>query len=593
MAEALLTIENLSKTFGEKVLFENISFGINVGQKTGLIARNGTGKTTLLNILAGNCIQDSGKITFRNNIKIAYLPQQSNTYPNERVRDFVYSAQKYETEESWEFEQRIDEILSRLKIDMLLDRTIDSLSGGEQKKVALSRILIDQSDLVILDEPTNHLDYEMIEWLEEYLTRQKLSILLVTHDRYFLDKVCDNILELTNGKVYHHQGNYDYYKRKKAEREHNERIEIEKAKSLYKTELEWMRRMPQARGTKAQARIDAFYELEEKAHTKTKEKEVQLTVKTERIGGKILEMYNVNKSFGDKTMIEDFSYTFKKGEKIGIVGANGIGKSTFLKLITENIRPDSGKIVVGQTIQFGYYSQDGMVAKDDMRVIDIIKETAEHIELDNGKEMSAHQFLTYFGFEDTTQYNYFRNLSGGERRRLYLLKVLMQNPNFLILDEPTNDLDIHTLEILEKFLITYKGCILIVSHDRSFMDNIVDHIFVFEGNGKIKDYHSSYSSYRENLLRNRKNEQKSEKTKDFIQTKVKKTNKPTYKEQKEYERLTEEIATLTAEKTNVETLLSSGNLSHEEISKYSIRIGELIEILDEKEMRWLELDELF
>lgn len=593
MAEALLTIENLSKTFGEKILFENISFGINVGQKTGLIARNGTGKTTLLNILAGKCIQDSGKITFRNNIKIAYLPQQTDTYPKQRVRDFVYSAQKYETEESWEFEQRIEEILSRLKIDMLLDRTIESLSGGEQKKVALSRILIDQSQLIILDEPTNHLDYEMIEWLEDYLSRQKLSILLVTHDRYFLDKVCDNILELTNGKIYHHQGNYEYYKRKKAEREYNERIEIEKAKSLYKTELEWMRRMPQARGTKAQARIDAFYELEEKAHTKTHEKEVQLTVKTERIGGKILEMYNVSKSFGDKIMINDFSYTFKRGEKIGIVGSNGIGKSTFLKLITENLRPDSGKIVVGQTIQFGYYSQDGMTAKDDMRVIDIIKETAETIALDNGKEMSAHQFLTYFGFEDTTQYNYFKNLSGGERRRLYLLKVLMQNPNFLILDEPTNDLDIHTLEILEKFLITYKGCILIVSHDRSFMDNIVDHIFVFEGNGKIKDYHSSYSRYRENLIHNKKTEQKLDKPKEAAQPKPKKTNKPTYKEQKEYEKLTEEIETLTAEKVNIETLLSSGTLSAEDISRHSVRIGELIEILDEKEMRWLELDELF
>lgn len=590
MAEALLTIENLSKTFGEKILFENISFGINVGQKTGLIARNGTGKTTLLNILAGKCIQDSGKITFRNNIKISYLPQQSDAISAQKVRDFVYSAQKYETEENWEFEQRIEEILSRLKIDILLDRTIESLSGGEQKKVALSRILIDQSQLIILDEPTNHLDYEMIEWLEDYLSRQKLSILLVTHDRYFLDKVCDNILELTNGKIYHHQGNYNYYKRKKAEREYNERIEIEKAKSLYKTELEWMRRMPQARGTKAQARIDAFYELEEKAHTKIKEKEVQLTVKTERIGGKILEMYNVCKTFGDRTMIDNFSYTFKKGEKIGIVGSNGIGKSTLLKLITENILPDSGKIVVGQTIQFGYYSQDGMRAKDDMRVIDIIKETAEHIELDNGKEMSAHQFLTYFGFEDTTQYNYFKNLSGGERRRLYLLKVLMQNPNFLILDEPTNDLDIHTLEILEKFLISYKGCILIVSHDRSFMDNIVDHIFVFEGNGKIKDYHSSYSSYRESLIYKKKDEPKPVKAKE---SPITKTNKPTYKEQKEYESLTEEIETLTNEKVNIEALLSSGNLSHEEISKYSIRIGELIETLDKKEMRWLELDELF
>lgn len=593
MAEALLTIEHLSKTFGEKELFEDISFGINAGQKTGLIARNGTGKTTLLNILTGKCLQDSGKITFRNNIKIAYLPQQPDIPSGQIVRDFVYSAERYDTEEVWDFEQRIAEILSRLKIDSLLERPMEVLSGGEQKKVALSRILIDQSDLIILDEPTNHLDYEMIEWLEDYLSRQKLSILLVTHDRYFLDRVCDNIIELSNGNIYHYNGNFDYYKRKKAEREHNERIEIEKAKSQYKTELEWMRRMPQARGTKAQARIDAFYELEEKAHTRTTEREVQLTVKTERIGGKILEMYNVSKSFDGRKMIDDFSYTFKKGEKIGIVGANGIGKSTFLKLITESIRPDAGKIIVGQTIQFGYYSQDGMTAKDEMRVIDIIKETAEHITLDNGKELSAHQFLSHFGFEDTTQYNYFKNLSGGERRRLYLLKVLMKNPNFLILDEPTNDLDIHTLEILEKFLITYKGCVIIVSHDRSFMDNIVDHIFVFEGDGKIKDYHSSYSAYREEAMRNKRIEQKQEKKKETARPKTEKAAKPTYKQQKEYESLSAEIETLTAEKVSIEKTLSEGNVSGDEIARLSVRIGELIEILDEKELRWLELDELF
>ena len=643
MADALLTVENLTKSFGDKLLFEDISFGINAGQKSALIARNGYGKSTLLNIImtaAGqrgyNTLQDAGKITFRGDLKLAYLPQSPEAYPKQLVRDFVYNVQRPETEDPWTFEQRMAEILSRMKVDTLLDRSIETLSGGEQKKVALCRLLMDDCNLLILDEPTNHLDIDMIEWLEDFLSRQRLALLMVTHDRYFLDNVCDNIFELDNARLYHYKGRYDYYLEKKAEREANERAEVEKARSLYRTELEWMRRMPQARGTKAQARIDAFYELQAKAHTRFDDSRPQLTVKTERIGGKILELYNIcyvvkvvngvkelktnvpddkivsnscerseltpDNSFNYQTIINDYSYVFKRGEKIGIVGPNGVGKSTFLNIITEKLKPTSGRVVVGQTIQFGYYTQAGMSAPADRRVIDLVKDIAEEIELDNGKSMSAHQFLTYFGFDSTTQYNYFGNLSGGEKRRLYLLQVLMANPNFLILDEPTNDLDIYTLQILEQFLQTYKGCLIIVSHDRSFMDHIVDHLLVFEGNGKIRDYHSNYTRYRierQQKEREQQLEQREKKAADrATQLRPPTSNiipkkKATYKEQKEYQALTAEVQSLTNEKASLEQQLSDGTLSDPtEITKASSRIGELITLLDEKELRWLELDEL-
>ena len=607
MADALLTVENLTKSFGDKLLFEDISFGINAGQKSALIARNGYGKSTLLNIImtaAGqrgyNTLQDSGKITFRNDLKLAYLPQAIVTIDTigTIVRDFVYNIQRPETEDPWSFEQRMEEILSRMKVDTLLNRPMESLSGGEQKKVALCRLLMDDCNLLILDEPTNHLDIDMIEWLEEFLARQRLALLMVTHDRYFLDNVCQDIYELDNARLYHYKGHYDYYLEKKAEREANERAEVEKARSLYRTELEWMRRMPQARGTKAQARIDAFYELEAKAHTRFDDSRPQLTVKTERIGGKILELYNI--CYRD--LIDDYSYVFKRGEKIGIVGPNGVGKSTFLNIITEKLKPTSGRVVVGQTIQFGYYTQAGMSAPDDRRVIDLVKDIAEEIELDNGKSMSAHQFLTYFGFDGTTQYNYFGNLSGGEKRRLYLLQILMANPNFLILDEPTNDLDIYTLQILEQFLQSYKGCVIIVSHDRSFMDHIVDHLLVFEGNGKIRDYHSNYTDYRLEKLQELKklkelksNEKAAGRASQLRPptSDLRPKKKPSYKEQKEYEALTLEIETLTAEKADLETKLSSGTLTDTaEITHASTRIGEVMALLDEKELRWLELDEM-
>ena len=597
MADALLTIENLTKSFGDKLLFEDISFGINAGQKSALIARNGYGKSTLLNIImtaAGqkgyNTLQDAGKITFRGDLKLAYLPQSPEAYQKLMVRDFVYNVQRPETEDEWTFEQRMEEILSRMKVDTLLDRQMETLSGGEQKKVALCKLLMDDCNLLILDEPTNHLDIDMIEWLEEFLSRQRLAILMVTHDRYFLDNVCDNIYELDNSRLYHYKGRYDYYLEKKAEREANERAEVEKARSLYRTELEWMRRMPQARGTKAQARIDAFYELEAKAHTRFDDSRPQLTVKTERIGGKILELYNVCY----RNLIDDYSYVFKRGEKIGIVGPNGVGKSTFLNIITEQLKPTSGRVVVGQTIQFGYYTQAGMKAPADRRVIDLVKDIAEEIELDNGKSMSAHQFLTYFGFDGTTQYNYFGNLSGGERRRLYLLQVLMANPNFLILDEPTNDLDIYTLQILEQFLQTYKGCLIIVSHDRSFMDHIVDHLLVFEGNGKIRDYHSNYTIYRmQKAQQQREVTQLQRQEKPKYERSKSEKRKATYKEQKEYEALTIDIEKLTNERQELEKQLSSGTMSDSsEITKSSTRIGEIIALLDEKELRWLELDEI-
>lgn len=623
---ALLTIENLSKSYGEKTLFSDISFGINEGQKTALIARNGTGKSTLLSIINGETLADAGRVTFRSDIRMAYLPQNPAMDEDMDIRTFIFASEnKYvqlvniyeralldiqadnspvnqkrlqdainrmDAGGAWDYENRVKEILFRLNIRDL-DKKIGTLSGGERKKIALSKVLIDDCNLLILDEPTNHLDVNMIEWLEDFLSKQNLSILMVTHDRYFLDHVCQDILEMDGGNLYHYKGTYNYYVEKKAERQLIERQEIEKAKNLYRTELDWMRRMPCARGTKARARIDAFYELEEKAHKRIDDRKPQLSVKTERIGGKILEMYNVSKGYDGRKLVDDFSYVCKKGEKIGIVGPNGIGKSTFLNMITGNIRPDSGKIITGQTIQFGYYTQNGLREKDDRRVIEIMREVAEVIHLQDGKDLSAAQFLRHFGFDDTVQYNYYGNLSGGERRRLYLLKVLMSNPNFLILDEPTNDLDIYTLEILEEFLENYQGCLIIVSHDRSFMDDLVDHLFVFEGDGKIRDYHSNYSDYLKGKIAAQRVETQQKRSEKPQYERTRNASKPSFKQQQEYTALTDEIQRLEDEKKELENLLNSGEeTSHEKISAWSQRIGEIMEILDEKELRWLELDEI-
>lgn len=626
MADALLTVENLSKSFGEKLLFEDISFGINAGQKTALIARNGTGKTSLLNIITGSALADTGKVVFRNDVRMAYLPQNPLMNETMTVREYVFASEnKYvqavnnyekallniqlspstlhekqlqdamntmDTLGAWDYENRVKEILSRLEVNDL-DKTIAMLSGGERKKIALSKVLIDDTNLLILDEPTNHLDIKMIEWLEEFLSKQNLSILMVTHDRYFLDNVCHDIIEIDKGQLFRYKGTYAYYVEKKAERQEIERREIEKAKNLYRTELDWMRRMPCARGTKARARIDAFYELKDKALQRIDEHRPTLSVKTERIGGKILEMYNVSKQYEGKMLVDNFTYTFKKNEKIGIVGQNGVGKSTFLNIITQALKPDSGNIVVGQTVQFGFYTQNGLTESEERRVIEIIKDVSEVIHLENGKEMTATQFLRHFGFDDTTQYNYYGNLSGGERRRLYLLKVLMANPNFLILDEPTNDLDIYTLEILEEFLENYKGCLIIVSHDRSFMDDLVDHLFVFEGNGKIRDYHSNYTDYiklKEHEQRIAIQQKREEKPK---YERTKSVTKPTYKQKQEYEQLTNEIETLEKEKSDLEQLMNSGlETDYEKLNSWATRIGEIRELIDEKELRWLELDEI-
>ena len=626
MADALLTVENLTKSFGEKLLFEDISFGINAGQKTALIARNGTGKTSLLNIITGTALADSGKVVFRNDVRMAYLPQNPLMNETMTVREYVFASEnKYvqavnnyekallniqlspsdiheeqlqdamntmDTIGAWDYENRVKEILSRLEVNDL-DKTIAMLSGGERKKIALSKVLIDDANLLILDEPTNHLDIKMIEWLEEFLSKQNLSILMVTHDRYFLDNVCHDIIEIDKGHLFHYKGTYAYYVEKKAERQEIERREIEKAKNLYRTELDWMRRMPSARGTKARARIDSFYELKDKALQRIDDHRPTLSVKTERIGGKILEMYNVSKQYEGKALVDDFTYTFKKNEKIGIVGQNGVGKSTFLNIITQALKPDSGNIIVGQTVQFGFYTQNGLTESDDRRVIEIIKDVAEVIHLENGKEMSATQFLRHFGFDDSTQYNYYGNLSGGERRRLYLLKVLMANPNFLILDEPTNDLDIYTLEILEEFLENYKGCLIIVSHDRNFMDDLVDHLFVFEGNGKIRDYHSNYTDYiklKEQEQRIATQQKREEKPK---YERTKSAAKPTYKQKQEYEQLTNEIEVLEKEKAELEQLMNSGQeTDYEKLNSWATRIGEIRELIDEKELRWLELDEI-
>ena len=620
-----LIAENLTKSYGEKLLFENISFGIDRGQKIALIAKNGAGKTSLLNILTRKDIPDSGNVVVRKEIKISYL-EQNPEFDNKLTviqvlfnseNKFIKTIQEYteclaaieiennkETQRNlddanlkmdaigaWDYERKVKEILSRLKIGNV-NQKLSELSGGQKKKIALARAILEDVNLLILDEPTNHLDIEMIEWLEDYISKSKLSLLLVTHDRYFLDIVCDEILELDNQSIYRYKGNYSYFIEKKAEREAVEAAEVEKAKNTYRKELEWMRRMPKARATKAKSRIESFYELEKTAKKRFDKKGPSLQVKVERIGKKILEINNIFKSFVDFKILEDFSYTFKRGERIGVVGPNGIGKSTLFNMIMGNIKADDGSIIAGQTVKFGYYTQDGLQPKGDKRVIDIVKDIAEIIPMNKGK-ISASQFLLHFGFEHTTQYNYFSNLSGGERRRLFLLMTLMQNPNFLILDEPTNDLDIYTLNLLEEFLANFQGCLLIASHDRFFLDKLVDHIFVFEGNGKIKDYHSNYTEYRENKLIKEKTFKRIQKQENPKQDKPKsKSSKPTYKQVKEYEALEVEIEELEKEKEELMEKLNSGHSDSQKLQQWSIRIAEIIKQLDVKSDRWLELSEL-
>ncbi len=614
-----LQIENLTKSFGDKVLFTDINFGVLQGQKIALIAKNGTGKTSLLNIIAGKDSQDSGDISFRKDIKLGYLEQipemnENNTVINELfnstdpvlsvIRDYermVESGQedgmteileKMDLHKAWDYEVKVKQILSKLKITNY-DQPISQLSGGQKKRIGMAKVLITDPDLLMLDEPTNHLDLEMIEWLEEYLKKSKGTLLMVTHDRYFLDRVCNEIIEMDANNIHSYKGNYTYYLEKREERIHNQNAEANKAKSLLKTEQEWMRRMPQARGTKAKSRIDAFYDIKDKASTGYKEEKLDLDIKSARLGTKILEFEHLNKSFGDLKILEDFSYKFQRGEKIGIIGKNGTGKSTFLNIITQNIEADSGNIEIGETVVYGYYKQDGMKINENQKIIEVIKEIAESIDLGTGREMSASQFLEYFLFPTKMQYNQVSKLSGGEKRRLYLMTVLMKNPNFLILDEPTNDLDIMTLNVLEDYLMNFKGCLIIVSHDRYFMDKVVEHMFVFEGQGQIRNFTGNYTIFRDAQLAEELKQKQIEKPVKVKKEKPKQTTKTkmTFNEKREFEQLEKDMESLNEEKDEIEKAMSSG-LSNDDLMVKSARIQEVMDLIDEKEMRWLELSEI-
>lgn len=626
----LLSVDSISKSYGIRVLFENVSFGIEEGQKVALVARNGAGKSTLLRIITGKDTPDSGKVTLRKDIKVGYLDQEPVFPSNVSIQEAIFSSntpvinaiKEYEqavtlsqdnhNEENalrleraiaqmdvlkaWDYEVKIKEVLSKLDIHHL-NQNIDSLSGGQRKRVALAKLIIDEPQLIIMDEPTNHLDLDMIEWMEGYLQRSDITLLLVTHDRYFLDRVCTEIIELDNQTLYRYKGNYSYFIEKKAEREFNEAREIDKARNLMRKELEWIRKMPKARGTKSKSRISAFYDLKEKASQKTTEQDLQLNVKMSRIGGKILELKKLYKSYGDKVILKGFDYTFRKGERIGIVGKNGIGKSTFLNIIAGIEQPDSGKVNVGETIVFGYYSQKGINLKDDKRVIEVVKDIGEYIPMGDGSKLSASQLLTLFQFPPEMQYTYVSKLSGGEKKRLYLMTVLMKNPNFLILDEPTNDLDILTLNTLEDFLVNFQGCIIIVSHDRYFMDKLVDQLFIFEGDGVIKGFTGNYTDYRDmerELQKEAKEEKKEtdkEQIKEVITTSAAPKAKLSFKEKFELEQIEKELPVLEKQKDELNQQLNSGISDHQKIAELAEKLAKLAEEIDVKTMRWLELSE--
>lgn len=621
-----LQVDKLTKRIGERILFDQISFGIAEGQHIGLIAKNGTGKSTLLNILSGKEPYDEGEVIYRRDLRVGYLEQSPN-YPQEYTvieacfshgNEITNLIREYETcmssvdhpnldnildrmekEKAWDYENRAKQILSQLKITDFTQK-VSTLSGGQLKRVALANVLITEPDLLILDEPTNHLDLEMIEWLEGYLSRSKLSLLMVTHDRYFLDRVCSVIFELDDYSIYTYKGNYSYYLQKRQERIDALNSEIARANNLYRTELDWMRRMPCARGHKARYREEAFYELEKVAKRRVAEQRVALEVKSSYIGNKIFEADYISKSFGpDKVILNDFFYTFSRYEKMGIVGNNGTGKSTFIKILLGLVKPDSGKVVVGETVRFGYYSQDGMVFDEQMKVIDAVRKIAEYVDLGGGKHLSAMQFLQHFMFSPKDQQNYIYKLSGGERRRLYLCTVLMQNPNFLILDEPTNDLDIVTLQILEEYLQNFKGCVIVVSHDRYFMDKVVDHLLVFNGQGDVRDFPGNYTQYRdwkdEKLKYEREQQRKTnEKSaeRNVLRTKTESKRKLSFKEKQELIALESDIEALEHEKKEIEDALCSGLLSVDELTEKSKRLPVLNDELDEKSMRWLELSEI-
>ena len=589
-----LDVQNLTKSFGAQVLFKDISFSIAEGQHVGLVAQNGTGKSTLLSILTGKEGYDSGSIIYRNDLRVGMLEQSPHFDPEESVLDACFNH-----EGNPERLLKAKQILTMLKL-YNLDQPMGQLSGGQQKRVALANVLILEPDFLILDEPTNHLDLEMIEWLEGYLSRGNKTIFMVTHDRYFLDNVCNTILELDNNTIYTYRGNYSYYLEKRQERIDNTRAEIARANNLYRTELEWMRRMPQARGHKARYREEAFYELEAKAKQRIEERQVRLKSSSVYIGSKIFECQYVSKRFDDKIILNDFYYNFSRFEKMGIVGNNGTGKSTFVKMLLGEVAPDSGKFDIGETVRFGYFSQEGLKFRDNQKVIDIITDIADYIDLGGGKHMTASQFLNYFLFSPEQQHNYVYKLSGGEKRKLYLCTVLMKNPNFLVLDEPTNDLDIQTLQILEEYLQDFPGCVIVVSHDRYFMDKVVDHLLVFKGEGEIQDFPGNYTQFRDFQKMKSKEEEQQKPTKNSSPTaneqkKDYRNNtkrKMSFKEKREYEQLSDKIAQLEEEKQQLEEELCSGNLSVDELTEKSKRLPILKEELDELELRWLELAEL-
>ncbi|HKR06000.1 MAG TPA: ABC-F family ATP-binding cassette domain-containing protein [Bacteroidia bacterium] len=622
-----LTTESLSKAYNETPLFEDLNISLSANQKMALIAANGSGKTTLLRILAGKETPDTGKVTMRNGITLGYLEQQPEFHPDSMVMDCIFKSDhpvlhalgeyekcldqgekadqhlmqqlidKIDSLQAWDFENKAHEILGKLGIHDL-EKQIKHLSGGQKKRVALAKLLVEEPDLLLLDEPTNHLDLDMIEWLENYLRSLNKTVLLVTHDRYFLDSVCDTISELDQGVLYTYTGNYKYYLEKKTEREFQQASEMEKTKNIYLRELDWMRRQPKARTTKQKARIDSFHEVEEKVGSKRIEDKMNLTMQMQRMGSKILELENICKSYNDKTLLKDFSYTFKRGEKIGIVGKNGVGKSTLLNMIMGTVKPDKGRIKQGETILFGYYSQDGIQLKEDKRVIDVVKDIAEYVETGKGKGkwINAGQFLTHFNFSGSRQHAYVSKLSGGEKRRLYLLTILIKNPNFLILDEPTNDLDIVTLNILEDFLQEYEGCILMVTHDRYFMDKLVDHVFVFEGDGKIRDIHGNYTDYRNEAATDSKQlpgnrRQAAEGSRQSGTIEYEKKKGLTFKEKKELEALEKEMSELEKQKEDLINKMSNGSLVHDELQKSSVLYHETLKKIDLKTERWMELSE--
>jgi len=613
-----LSVENISKSFGELVLFDNLSFGINEGQKIGFVAKNGTGKTSILKILAGEDAPDTGNVIYRKNIVVTYLAQEPNLNKNLTVEETIFDSEneilkvieRYESalknpmdtesyqtafdameaHQAWDFETLYKQILSKLKLEDL-NQKVSTLSGGQKKRLALTNALLSKPDLLILDEPTNHLDLEMIEWLEEFFAKENITLFMVTHDRYFLERVCNEIVELEDGKLYSYKGNYSYYLEKKEARIESEMAETGKAKQLFKKELDWMRRQPKARTTKSKSRIQDFQEIKEKAGKRRSNHQIELEINMERLGSKIVEFHNVSKSFDDFQILNKFNYNFLKGERIGVIGKNGTGKSTFLNLLTGNLQPDSGKIITGETIQFGYYTQAGINIKQGQKVIDVIREFGDYIPLKKGRQISAQQLLERFLFDRKKQYDYVEKLSGGERKRLYLCTVLIQNPNFLILDEPTNDLDIVTLNVLESFLLDFPGCLLVVSHDRYFMDKIVDHLFIFRGNAVIDDFPGNYSDFRtyESSIETDKREQKSEPTEKKSWKKDSNSKKLSFNEQKEFNNLDQQIKKLEVQRDELQKKFAEADWSVDEINQKSEELQEIINKIEVKTERWFEL----